>query len=128
MLKIPSLKNYFKSKRTPDISPYQDFRIRELILRDYLAIDRTILAGENTFLSYIRTSLTVLAIGATVIHFFNSLFTQILGVVTIIASVLISAFGYKKNTKLRARMKSLQMGIVSPTIINPLDRQTHQKQ
>lgn len=43
-------------------------------LRDNLSVDRTIFANERTFLVYIRTLLSFLASGATVINFFENIF------------------------------------------------------
>ncbi len=43
----------------------------EMILRDYLAVDRTMLANEASFMSYVRTALTMIAAGATLIKFFD---------------------------------------------------------
>ena len=37
-------------------APYTQFKKEELILRDYLAADRTALANERTLMAYIRTS------------------------------------------------------------------------
>ncbi|MCB0497404.1 MAG: DUF202 domain-containing protein [Cyclobacteriaceae bacterium] len=45
-----------------------EFKEEELILRDYLAIDRTRLANERTFLAYFRTSIFFLGTGISVIH------------------------------------------------------------
>lgn len=39
----------------------------ELILRDWLAIERTKLANERTFLSYFRTALFILVSGVTIL-------------------------------------------------------------
>lgn len=52
----------------------------EMILRDYLAVDRTMLANEASFMSYVRTALTLIAAGATLVKFFdgNPIF-QVLG-------------------------------------------------
>lgn len=47
---------------------YKNFLAKQLILRDYLAIERTILTNEATFLAYIRTSLTLLVVGVTLFH------------------------------------------------------------
>lgn len=59
--------------------PYIQER-EEMILRDYLAVDRTMLANEASFMSYIRTALTLIAAGATLIKFFDgNPFFQILG-------------------------------------------------
>ena len=40
-----------------------------MILRDYLATDRTHLANERTFLAYIRTCVGLFATGAALINF-----------------------------------------------------------
>ena len=50
-----------------------------LFLRDHLAAQRTILANERTFLSYIRTALTLLVAGVSFIKFFGSVVIQVLG-------------------------------------------------
>ena len=42
---------------------------RSLILRDHLAIDRTTMANERTFLSYVRTSVALLLTGLSALHF-----------------------------------------------------------
>ena len=49
--------------------PYTSFLRRELILRDLLAIDRTVLANERTLLSYLRTALALVAAGVSIIKF-----------------------------------------------------------
>lgn len=43
------------------------FKKDELILRDHLAIDRTKLASERTFLAYFRTSIFFLSAGLSII-------------------------------------------------------------
>lgn len=52
--------------KLPD-NPYGRFVGDELILRDELALDRTLLASERTMLSYIRTALGLVIVGGTVI-------------------------------------------------------------
>ncbi len=61
-----------------------------MILRDYLAVDRTKLANERTFLAYIRTSLTLIVAGGTGLHFFRHWAMQVLGC----SLVLLGAFGF----------------------------------
>lgn len=68
-------------------SPYEDFSKNELILRDHLAIDRTILANERTFLAYIRTSLAIAAAGATLIYFSAETTVKLLGGILIFFSI-----------------------------------------
>jgi putative membrane protein len=49
--------------------PYSRFEKTKLILRDELAIDRTLLANERTLMAYLRAGLSLLIAGATIIHF-----------------------------------------------------------
>lgn len=51
--------------------PYRRFEQSELILRDELAIDRTRLANERTFLSYLRTALALAMVGGTLLHLYH---------------------------------------------------------
>lgn len=60
-------------------NPYERFKASELILRDELAMDRTILANERTLLSYIRTALAFGITGAGAIKFFASALSLVLG-------------------------------------------------
>ena len=74
-------------------SPYQAFVVEEMILRDHLAVDRTSLANERTFLSYVRTALACLLGGASALHFLSGIATDILGVSLIAAGVGTAAYG-----------------------------------
>ncbi len=51
-------------------NPYERFRDAELILRDELAMDRTVLANERTYLAYVRTGLAFGVTGAGSIQLF----------------------------------------------------------
>jgi len=48
---------------------YSRFGNEELILRDELAIDRTLLANERTLLAYLRSCVALLIAGVSIIHF-----------------------------------------------------------
>lgn len=50
-------------------SPYTKFGGNELILRDELAIDRTLLANERTLLAYLRSGVALFIAGVSIIHF-----------------------------------------------------------
>ena len=50
-------------------TPYARFKTDELILRDCLAADRTVLANERTLLSYVRTAMAFMAAGAALLRF-----------------------------------------------------------
>ena len=55
-------------KDTKD-SPYSRFGKDDLILRDELAIDRTLLANERTLLAYLRAGVALLIAGVSIMHF-----------------------------------------------------------
>lgn len=81
--------------------PYEKFLEKELILRDHLAIDRTILSNERTILSYARTSLAIIAAGATLIHFFEEAWIKIFGGLLVVFGTLIILIGLYRYRKMR---------------------------
>ena len=59
---------------------YRDFDDEQLILRDLLALERTRLANERTFLAYVRTAIMVGVSGVSFIKLFpNSHYAQVTG-------------------------------------------------
>lgn len=48
---------------------YSRFDCSNLILRDELAIDRTLLANERTLLAYLRSGVALLIAGVSIMHF-----------------------------------------------------------
>ncbi len=79
------------------MNPYQRFQNEELILRDELAIDRTILANERTLLAYLRSALTLILAGITFVHFGREANDQhmllCLGLTFLPAGILVALFG-----------------------------------
>lgn len=73
---------------------YKTFSKEELILRDHLAIDRTAMANEVSFLAYIRTALTILVGGVSLLHFFSDYLFHILGWVAIGVSIITIIIGF----------------------------------
>lgn len=74
-------------------APYEKFRERELILRDELAIDRTILANERTILSYLRAAMTLVIAGLTFLHLFHLQWLGILGIALLPLGFGVGLFG-----------------------------------
>jgi putative membrane protein len=74
-------------------NPYTRFLYSELILRDQLAIDRTVLANERTFLAYCRTFLTMILTGMGFIKFFDTPFMKMSGYAFIVIGILIFLLG-----------------------------------
>ncbi len=90
--------------------PYKSYMQdhKSLILRDYLAIDRTILANETSYMSYIRTALTLIAAGATLIKFFNSEYTQALGWAFVGIGGWLAFHGYRRYNKVDTIMHQVK--------------------
>lgn len=66
--------------------PYDDYSRAEMILRDWLAMDRTVFAGNRTFMGYIRAAITLVI--ATLV--FMAVFHQASWHVLLYAGFLIS--------------------------------------
>jgi putative membrane protein len=87
--------------------PYSKFLKDELILRDYLAAERTALANERTFLAYIRTALTLSVVGITFIKFFGSLMVFILGWIFVPIGIITFIIGLIRFRKMRALIRTV---------------------
>lgn len=89
-------------------SAYESFSEKELILRDLLAIDRTILSNERTILAYVRTSLAIMAVGATLIHFFDEYWIKVFGLVLVIFGILIIIIGVFRFKKMKDSINKIK--------------------
>ena len=67
---------------------------KDLVLREYLAIERTKLANERTLLTYIRTGLYFLVAGSTIGHLIETAFWNMMGSPIIIIGAIIMVFGF----------------------------------
>jgi putative membrane protein len=89
-------------------SPYSEFSKEDLILRDHLAADRTVLANERTFLAYIRTALTLFISGASFIRFFDSFLLEVVGWIFVpvgLLTFLVGAVRYRRMKNMLFRLK-----------------------
>lgn len=93
--------------------PYDQFSDHDLVLRDYLALDRTILANERTLLAYARTALALLVTGASLVQFFPSPTLSAFGVLSVILGVVVTTAGI--YSYLRVRHSYLRL-LKRPTI------------
>ncbi|MBN1540464.1 MAG: DUF202 domain-containing protein [Candidatus Thermoplasmatota archaeon] len=90
----------------PNKSGYSRSSCEKLILRDHLALERTMLSNERTFLAYVRTTLTLLIGGVGLINFFEgNLAVRILGIFFIIASFPIFFLGSYKFISKRKEIR-----------------------
>lgn len=76
---------------------------KDLILREKLALQRTILANQSTFLSFLRTSMYFLMAGLTVQNLFNAKSYLVFEVILFSVSALVLVIGvinYFRNATL----------------------------
>jgi putative membrane protein len=87
-------------KLFPDIFKNKE----EIILRDYLALERTRLANERTLLAYSRTSLYMLLGGIAFLQIEGFRRIQWLGYLALILSVILILIGLYRFFQIRARL------------------------
>ncbi len=73
--------------------PYAKFDPKQLILRDELAIDRTLLANERTLLAYLRSGVALVVAGISIMHFSLERWFWVTGLVCIPIGVLAALVG-----------------------------------
>ncbi len=97
-----------KIKRMKLLQFGRDFRPdEEVILRDYLAIERTRLANERTLLSYIKSSLYLLLGGITVLQLKLYPDLEYLGITALVFSAIFLIIGIYRFTVLKKSLKRL---------------------
>jgi putative membrane protein len=80
---------------------------KDLVLREYLAIERTKLANETTLLAYIRTGLYFVVAGSTLGQLIDTQFWKVIGIPLIIIGVALVGIGvYRFRRTLDAIKKS----------------------
>jgi len=89
-------------------SPYARFDRETLILRDILAVDRTIMANTRTFLSYVRTALTLFIAGVTFIHFFEPRVLLLIGWMFIPVSGVVLLLGAIYYIRMKRSIRHVQ--------------------
>lgn len=90
------------SKKQYEIDP------EEMIIRDYLAVDRTAQANERTFLAYIRTALAFGAGGIGLIKLFEeSIAIIVTGWLLISLGLIVIIFGIIRFIKFRRAISTL---------------------
>jgi len=74
-------------------SPYAKFESNRLILRDELAIDRTVLANERTLLAYLRSAIALVIAGVSIMHFAHQGWFWAVGLASIPVGVITGIIG-----------------------------------
>lgn len=84
-----------------------NFSQEEMILRDFLAADRTLLANERTLLAYIRTAIGLLAIAISLIKLFDTTFTYVMGGVFVVLSIIPLFLGIYRYKKMNRKLENV---------------------
>lgn len=86
---------------------------KHMILRDYLALDRTVMSNEQSVLSYLRTALAFAAGGAALLHISAlTMWVVIGGVGLILSGVVITIIGFVQFYRVRKVLDRVkQMGL-----------------
>ncbi len=75
------------------------------MIRDYLAAERTDLAIDRTLFSYIRTSMTVVIVGISLIKLFNDYYLHLIGYILLFVATGLFVIGFFQTNKLREKLK-----------------------
>jgi putative membrane protein len=90
-------------------SPYSKFKNNDLILRDELAVDRTLLANERTLLAYLRSAVALLIAGVSIVHFSAEGWFWAVGIACLPAGLIAGIIGvsrYRRMNKLISLFRS----------------------
>ncbi len=83
----------------------------DIILRDYLALERTKLANERTLLSYIRSSLYLLLGGIAIIQLEGFESIKFIGYISLVLTCLLIVIGLYRFQKLNRQLKDYYLQI-----------------
>ena len=87
--------------------PYDNFNPAHFIVRDWLALDRTVLANERTLLAYARTAFTLVISGLTFIKFFQHFAYDIIGYIFIVSGIVIFFLGLRRYLHMMGHYRGL---------------------
>ncbi|MDA8231839.1 MAG: DUF202 domain-containing protein [Magnetospirillum sp.] len=88
--------------------PYDNFKPHEFIVRDWLALDRTVLANERTFLAYGRTALGLILSGLTIVKLFNISHDAVMSGWGFVAlGLLVFVVGVRRFLKMQGHYRAL---------------------
>ncbi|MEZ4912245.1 MAG: DUF202 domain-containing protein [Saprospiraceae bacterium] len=84
---------------------------KDLILREKLALQRTVLANQSTFLAFLRTSMYFLMAGLTLQNFYNSGNYLLLEIILFTISLVVLIFGIRNYVKHRKLILSSEIHV-----------------
>ncbi len=94
--------------------PYSEFQREAMILRDWLALDRTVLANKRTFLAYARTAVALMVLGIAFVKLIGHDFFIYTGFALIGAGVVmfwVGSLEYARNTRRFKRLAAKERAL-----------------
>lgn len=89
---------------------------KDLVLREYLAIERTKLANERTLLTYIRTGLYFLVAGTTLGHLIDTVFWNRMAVPIVVVGCVITVLGIVRFIRVNREIRSSKKYVGNATM------------
>ena len=89
-------------------SLYSRFDKNDLVLRDELAIDRTLLANERTLLAYLRSGVTLIIAGVTIMHFSDVGWFWTIGLASLPAGIVTVIIGIKRYQTMKRSIANVR--------------------
>ena len=89
-------------------SPYSRFECDDLILRDELALERTLLANERTLLTYLRFGIGLLIAGVSIIQFSTQNWFGGVGIACIPVGIITGIIGVQRYRKMNKSISHLR--------------------
>ncbi|MBM3294787.1 MAG: DUF202 domain-containing protein [Candidatus Aminicenantes bacterium] len=89
-------------------TPYSRFETEGLILRDELAIDRTLLANERTLLAYLRSGVALIIAGASIMHFSTVGWFWAVGAACVPIGIVVGIIGIVRYRRMSALISRLR--------------------
>ncbi|MFZ5518681.1 MAG: DUF202 domain-containing protein [Candidatus Zhuqueibacterota bacterium] len=105
-------------------TPYSRFDRNDLILRDELALDRTLLANERTLLAYLRSGMALVIAGVTIMHFSVAFWFWIFGISCIPAGVITGYIGTVRFRKMNKIITQVRDQVEQNELLLP-EKRTH---
>ena len=84
---------------------------KELVLREYLAIERTKLVNETTLLAYVRTGLYFLVAGSTLGQVVETQFWKVIGPALVAIGLITMVVGLIRFIRLRKTIEASKKNI-----------------
>lgn len=88
--------------------PYERFLKEELILRDELAIDRTLLANERTLMAYVRLAITLVIAGVSIIHFAMEKWFETIGFLCVPVGIVAGILGWIRYQRMDLEIREIR--------------------